>query len=155
MLPDEMQQQQRINKAQAAKISDLKQELAELNDLKQELHAALIKMQAKDDGGASRGLPWRCTQKCGAHSRTRGQPCRGPAMANGRVGCIGGAAGSPDRSQLDETTQAAPAVGRSIYHPQSHILIANSNILEGAESAETVAAYLKAHPSKPLQWAIS
>lgn len=31
-------------------------------------------------------------------------------------------------------------------------LITPKNILEGAESAETLAAILKVHPQKPLQW---
>jgi hypothetical protein len=33
-------------------------------------------------------------------------------------------------------------------------LIANNNILEGADNLQTVAALLKSHPSKPLQWKV-
>ena len=33
--------------------------------------------------------------KCGAHSRTTGNPCRGPAMANGRCRMHGGRGGRP------------------------------------------------------------
>ncbi len=48
MLLNEIQKQQRINSAQAAKIRELKGQVAELNDLKQEMRAALLKLQSKD-----------------------------------------------------------------------------------------------------------
>jgi hypothetical protein len=59
---DEVQQEQQKIAAQAAEIRDLKQQqvrdrqqqLAELKDLKQELHAALLKLQAKDELVAQR-----------------------------------------------------------------------------------------------------
>ncbi len=54
MLLNEMQQQQRINSAQAAEIRELKGQVAELNDLKEEMHAALLKLQNKDQLVAQR-----------------------------------------------------------------------------------------------------
>jgi hypothetical protein len=33
--------------------------------------------------------------RCGAHCRTTGKPCRGPAMANGRCRMHGGRGGRP------------------------------------------------------------
>ncbi len=41
------------------------------------------------------GNAMRChlSPRCGAHSRRTGQPCRGPAMANGRCRMHGGKAG--------------------------------------------------------------
>ncbi len=48
MLLNEVQQQQRINAAQAAEIRDLKSQIFELNDLKQEIRATLLQLQAKD-----------------------------------------------------------------------------------------------------------
>lgn len=35
----------------------------------------------------------RLALRCGAHARTTGQPCRGPAMKNGRCRMHGGKAG--------------------------------------------------------------
>jgi hypothetical protein len=43
-----MQQQRRINSAQAAEIRELKGQVKELNDLKQEMRAALLKLQTND-----------------------------------------------------------------------------------------------------------
>ena len=51
MLLNEMQKR---NAAQDAKIGDLERQVAELTDLKQELHAALIKLQAKEELVAQR-----------------------------------------------------------------------------------------------------
>jgi hypothetical protein len=49
-----VQQQQSKMVAQDAKIDDLEHQLAALTDLKQELHAALVKLQAKDELVAQR-----------------------------------------------------------------------------------------------------
>ena len=54
MLLNELQQQQRINLAQAAEIRELKGQVAELNDLKEEMRAALLKLQNKDQLVAQR-----------------------------------------------------------------------------------------------------
>jgi hypothetical protein len=51
MLLNEMQKK---NAAQDEEIRGLKQQVAELNDLKQELHAALLKLRAKDEFVAQR-----------------------------------------------------------------------------------------------------
>ncbi len=48
LLLNEMQQQRRINSAQAAEIRELKGQVKELNDLKQEMRAALLKLQTND-----------------------------------------------------------------------------------------------------------
>jgi Chaperone of endosialidase len=47
MLLNEMQQQQRINSAQAAEIRDLKQQVAKVNDLEQGLNAVLQQLESK------------------------------------------------------------------------------------------------------------
>jgi hypothetical protein len=58
MLLNEMQQQEKqaaaVVAAQAAEIRALKEQMAELKDLKQELHAALLKLHAKDEFVAQR-----------------------------------------------------------------------------------------------------
>ncbi|MET0988021.1 MAG: HGGxSTG domain-containing protein [Steroidobacteraceae bacterium] len=44
---------------------------------------------------ANNGYPLHChlSPRCGAHSRRTGQPCRAPAMKNGRCRMHGGKAG--------------------------------------------------------------
>jgi hypothetical protein len=57
MLLNEMQQQQRINEAQAAEIRDLKQQQKTVGEMQKqmaEMHAALLKLQAKDEFMAQR-----------------------------------------------------------------------------------------------------
>jgi trimeric autotransporter adhesin len=54
MLLNEMQQQQRINSAQAAEIRELKGQAAELNNLKEEMRAALQELKSKDQLVAQR-----------------------------------------------------------------------------------------------------
>ncbi|MBK6471588.1 MAG: hypothetical protein IPF94_12930 [Betaproteobacteria bacterium] len=50
--------------------------------------------------------------RCGAHARTTGQPCRSPAMKNGRCRMHGGKAGrKPTHGRY---TQAALAQNREI-----------------------------------------
>jgi hypothetical protein len=36
------------------------------------------------------GYPMHLSPRCGAHARTTGQPCRSPAMSNGRCRMHGG-----------------------------------------------------------------
>lgn len=54
LLLNELQQQQRINSAQAAQIRELKGQVKEINDLKQEMRAALLKLQKNDQLVAKR-----------------------------------------------------------------------------------------------------
>lgn len=45
--------------------------------------------------------------RCGAHARTTGQPCRGPAMKNGRCRMHGGNAGrKPTHGRYTKNTVA-------------------------------------------------
>ena len=50
-------------------------------------------MKSKDQSHAVN--PFKDVKKCGAHSRRTGQPCRQPAMPNGRCRMHGGRAGAP------------------------------------------------------------
>ena len=44
-------------------------------------------------GNALRLAAMQAAPRCGAHARRTGEPCRGPAMANGRCRMHGGKAG--------------------------------------------------------------
>lgn len=44
-------------------------------------------------GNAMRLAAMNAAPRCGAHARTTGRPCRGPAMRNGRCRMHGGRAG--------------------------------------------------------------
>ena len=44
-------------------------------------------------GNPMHALPFQQSPRCGAHARTTGQPCRSPAMKNGRCRMHGGKAG--------------------------------------------------------------
>jgi hypothetical protein len=60
------------------------------------------------------GNPLRChlAPRCGAHSRRTGQPCRAPAMRNGRCRMHGGKAGRPPTH--GRYTEAAIAARREV-----------------------------------------
>jgi len=54
MLLNELQNQQRVNAAQATEVCELKRQVSELNDLTQEMRVAVSKLQAKDQIVAQR-----------------------------------------------------------------------------------------------------
>jgi hypothetical protein len=62
---------------------------------------------------AKSGNAMQFAPRCGAHARTTGQPCRSPAMKNGRCRMHGGKAGrKPTHGRY---TKAAVAERREIH----------------------------------------
>jgi len=63
------------------------------------------------------GNPMQChlSPRCGAHARTTGNPCRSPAMPNGRCRMHGGKAGrKPTHGGYTKAATAERQRGRAI-----------------------------------------
>ncbi|MFT3820467.1 MAG: HGGxSTG domain-containing protein [Rubrivivax sp.] len=76
-------------------------------------------------GKAMREAPRFLSPRCGAHARTTGKPCKGPAMKNGRCRMHGGKSGrKPTHGFYTRAAIEERRAGRAEYRALLALLVA-------------------------------